>query len=64
MVLVTGIVVGMTVPPIYMRYEQKIKGYRNRIRVQCERLYDMINERIVKKVKNMAVGQKKGKKIE
>lgn len=51
-------------PPIYMRYEQKIKGYRNRIRVQCERLYDMINERIVKKVKNMAVGQKKGKKIE
>ncbi|KAM7507033.1 hypothetical protein LguiA_017486 [Lonicera macranthoides] len=62
--LYIGIVVGMTVPPIYMRYEHKIKEYRNRMTVQCERLYDMINERVVKKVKNMVIGEKKEKKIE
>ncbi|KAA8531758.1 hypothetical protein F0562_006525 [Nyssa sinensis] len=63
--LYIGIVVGMTVPVIYVKYEDKIKGHGERLRVHCERFYSMIDEKVFRKLKNKVVGdEKKEEKIE
>ncbi|XP_059639683.1 reticulon-like protein B13 [Cornus florida] len=64
--LYIGIVVGMTVPVIYEKYEDKFKDCVERLRMQRARFYRMIDEKVVRKVKNKGVGdqQKKEKKTE
>uniref|UniRef100_A0A5B7BAZ5 Reticulon-like protein n=1 Tax=Davidia involucrata TaxID=16924 RepID=A0A5B7BAZ5_DAVIN len=57
--LYIGTVVGMTVPVIYVKYEDKIKGYGERLRVQCKRFCGMIDEKVFRKLKNKVVGEKK-----
>lgn len=63
-----GIVVGMTVPPVYVKYEDKIKGFGERLRMQFKRYYDMVDEKVLSKIRNGVVGERKtevkAKKIE
>ncbi|KAH7850706.1 hypothetical protein Vadar_001853 [Vaccinium darrowii] len=57
--LYTGIVVGMTVPPVYVKYEDKIKGFGERLRMQFKRYYDMVDEKVLSKIRNGIVGERK-----
>jgi hypothetical protein len=45
-------VVGMTVPVIYVKNEDKIKRYEEWMRMQARRLCDMVDEKVVKRMKN------------
>ncbi|PIA52342.1 hypothetical protein AQUCO_01000301v1 [Aquilegia coerulea] len=46
-----GVVGSLTVPVIYVKYEDKIKGCRTRIRVQAKRWCDIVEEKL-KRMKN------------
>ncbi|XP_062075454.1 reticulon-like protein B13 [Humulus lupulus] len=48
-----GIVMGMTFPVIYAKYEDNIKRLREGVKKQLKRYYDMFDEKVIKKVKNM-----------
>lgn len=50
--LYIDIVVGMTVPVIYVKNEDKIKRYEEWMRMQARRLCDMVDEKVVKRMKN------------
>ncbi|KAF8405131.1 hypothetical protein HHK36_010029 [Tetracentron sinense] len=50
--LYIGIVLGMTVPVIYEKYEEKLKGYVERMREQGRRWYAMADAKILRKMKN------------
>ncbi|KAG5535658.1 hypothetical protein RHGRI_023425 [Rhododendron griersonianum] len=64
--LYTGIVLGVTVPPIYVKYEDKIKGFGERLRMQFKKYYDMVDEKVLSKIRNKVAGERKAevKKIE
>lgn len=55
---VAGVVLGMTVPVIYTKYEDKINRFCEWVRMQCRRFYDKIDEKVVKNVKNRVVKRK------
>ncbi|KAI8542221.1 hypothetical protein RHMOL_Rhmol08G0121300 [Rhododendron molle] len=57
--LYTGIVLGMTVPPIHVKYEDKIKGLGERIRMQFKKYYDMVDEKALSKIRNKVAGERK-----
>lgn len=61
-----GIVLGVTVPPIYVKYEDKIKGFGERLRMQFKKYYDMVDEKVLSKIRNKVAGERKAevKKIE
>ncbi|POO02728.1 Reticulon [Trema orientale] len=48
--LYLGIVMGMTVPVIYVKYEDNIKRLREGVRRQLKRYYDKFDEKVIKKV--------------
>lgn len=50
--LYIDIVVGMTVPVIYVKNEDKIKRFEEWMRMQARRLCDMVDEKVVKRMKN------------
>lgn len=55
----------MTVPAIYVRYEDKIKRHRERVKEQSRRYYDMVNDKVAKKMKHKVPGKEdKEKKVE
>ncbi|XP_058228497.1 reticulon-like protein B13 [Rhododendron vialii] len=66
--LCTGIVLGMTVPPIYVKYEDKIKGFGERLRMQVKKYYEMVDQKVLSKIRNKVAGERKAevrmKKIE
>ncbi|KAK4584474.1 hypothetical protein RGQ29_022272 [Quercus rubra] len=62
--LYIGIVTGMTVPVLYMKYEDNIKRQMEWVKGQSRRFYDMIDEKVVKNMKNKIVKVKKEKKVE
>ncbi|KAM4118000.1 hypothetical protein ACB094_02G167600 [Castanea mollissima] len=49
---------------IYMRYEDNIKRQMEWVKGQSRRFYDMIDEKVVKNMKNKIVKVKKEKKVE
>ncbi|CAK9183549.1 unnamed protein product, partial [Ilex paraguariensis] len=63
-ILYLGIVVGMTVPAIYVKYEYKIRKYEGQFRTKFQMFYKMIDEKVLMKMKNMVgsfAGEKKQK---
>ncbi|KAE8077869.1 hypothetical protein FH972_016388 [Carpinus fangiana] len=61
----TGIVMGMTVPVLYMKYEDNIKRHGERVKGQARRFYDTVDEKVVKNMKNkVVVERKEEKKVE
>ncbi|CAK9185436.1 unnamed protein product [Ilex paraguariensis] len=62
-ILYGGIVVGMTVPLIYVKYDY-IWEYVCLLMNQCRRFYELIDEKASRKMKNKMAGEKKEKKIE
>ncbi|GFY93875.1 hypothetical protein Acr_09g0003210 [Actinidia rufa] len=58
------IVVGMTVPVIYVKYEDKLKSNYERFRMQCKRFYSMLDDKVLGKIKKKVVGEGKVKKTE
>jgi len=55
---------GMTVPVLYMKYEDNIKRHEEWVKGQARRFYDMVDEKVVKNMKNRIVERKKEKKVE
>ena len=45
----------MTVPVIYVKNEDKIKRLAEWARMQARRLHDMVDEKVVKRLKNRVV---------
>ena len=54
----------MTVPVLHMKYEDNIKRQMEWVKGQSRRFYDMIDEKVVKNMKNKIVKVKKEKKVE
>ena len=52
----------MIVPTLYIKYEEQIKRIWERVKMQCRRLYDMIDERVVKNMKNRVLKMKEVEK--
>ncbi|XP_030499275.2 reticulon-like protein B13 [Cannabis sativa] len=48
-----GIVMGMTLPVIYSKYEDNIKRLSEGVKKQLHRYYDMFDEKVIKKVTSM-----------
>ncbi|GMN29932.1 hypothetical protein TIFTF001_002623 [Ficus carica] len=46
------IVMGMTIPPIYVKYEDKIRRCNEKVKKQWRTYYDMFDEKVMKKVKS------------
>ncbi|TXG59510.1 hypothetical protein EZV62_014083 [Acer yangbiense] len=59
--LYIGIVMGMTVPLIYVKYDDKIKRAGDQVKVKAKRLYEMVEQKIKS---NKFVIKEKEKKIE
>ncbi|KAI5665896.1 hypothetical protein M9H77_15749 [Catharanthus roseus] len=55
--LFTGVMLGMSVPVIYVKYEHKIKEYGWRIKMQSQRCLGVIEEKL-KKLKSRVTRQK------
>ena len=60
---------GMTIPPIYMKYEDKIRRCNEKVKKQWRTYYDMFDEKVMKKVKGKvpittATTQEREKKVE
>ncbi|GAV88473.1 Reticulon domain-containing protein [Cephalotus follicularis] len=62
--LYLGIVMGMTVPVVYIKYEDKIKRCVEWVKVKSRKMSDMVNERIIKKVKKKINNVKEKEKKE
>lgn len=58
--------VGMTVPPIYAKNEDKIKRCGEWMKMQSRRIYDTVDEKVFKKMKNKVVQikEEEEKKVE
>ncbi|KAI9165486.1 hypothetical protein LWI28_014923 [Acer negundo] len=59
--LYIGIVMGMTLPIIYVKYDDKIKRAGDQLKVKAKRLYEMVEQKIKS---NKFVIKEKEKKIE
>ncbi|KAM5576385.1 reticulon-like protein B13 [Rosa sericea] len=65
--LYTGVVMGMTIPVIYARYKENLKRSEEWVKAQARRYYDMVDEKVVKNIKNKVTVTKenyKDKKVE
>ncbi|KDP31877.1 hypothetical protein JCGZ_12338 [Jatropha curcas] len=62
--LYIGTVVGMSVPLIYVKNEERIKKCGEWIRMQGKRFYEMVDEKVLNKVKNKVVKVKEKDKDE
>ncbi|XP_011039227.1 PREDICTED: reticulon-like protein B13 [Populus euphratica] len=59
--LYIDIVVGMTVPVIYLKNEDKIKRFEEWMRMQARRLCDLVDEKVVRRMKNRVAKVKENK---
>lgn len=57
---VVGTVLGLTVPVIYVKYEDRIKRTGDQMKERSKGFYEMVD----KKVKNKVVSNQKDKKLE
>lgn len=55
---VTGIMMSMTIPVIYIKYEDKIKRYGERVKVHWTKLVEIVDEKVFMNVKNKLFKQK------
>lgn len=55
---------GLIVPVIYEKYEDKIKSSGEYLKLQCRRFYEMIDNKVIKNTKNKIVKEEKEKKIQ
>lgn len=58
---------GMTIPVIYARYKDNLKRSEEWVEAQARRYYDMVDEKVVKKIKNKVTVTEenyKNKKVE
>ncbi|CAL9026847.1 unnamed protein product [Prunus brigantina] len=63
--LYIGIVTGMTVPAMYVKYQDKIERGEEKLKAQLKRYYDMFDEKVIKKIQNkVTVREEKEKKVE
>uniref|UniRef100_A0A7N0VMM8 Reticulon-like protein n=1 Tax=Kalanchoe fedtschenkoi TaxID=63787 RepID=A0A7N0VMM8_KALFE len=64
--LYAGTLIGMTVPVTYWKYEDKIKRYGEGLKVRWGRMCQVVDDRVVRKVKSKFVVNhvKKDKKVE
>ncbi|XP_008241555.1 PREDICTED: reticulon-like protein B13 [Prunus mume] len=63
--LYIGTVTGMTVPAMYVKYQDKIKRGEEKLKAQLKRYYDTVDEKVVKKLQNkVTVREEKEKKVE
>lgn len=65
--LCTGVIMGMTIPVIYARYKENLKRSEEWVKGQTRRYYDMVDEKVVKNIKNKVTVTKenyKEKKVE
>lgn len=53
-----GVVVGLTIPVIYVKNEHKIRELGEKLRTKSQRLYAMIEEKL-QKMKNKITGKQK-----
>ncbi|BBH07827.1 homolog of RPW8 1 [Prunus dulcis] len=59
-----SIVTGMTVPAMYVKYQDKIEWGEEKLKAQLKRYYDMVDEKVVKKIQNkVTVREEKEKKV-
>lgn len=56
-----GTVVGMTGPVLYRRYEHIIQEYWWRVREQGNRVYAMVDDKVIRKVKDKTGGLRQNK---
>ena len=54
----------MTVPVIYVKYGDQIKRFTERVKAELRRLYEMFDEKVMRKMKNKIFKQEKEKKVE
>lgn len=59
--LYVGTVVAMTAPVFYKRYEDKIKEYFWRVREQGNWVYAMVDDKVIRKIKDKRVGHQQTK---
>lgn len=52
---------GMTAPVAYKRYEHRTKEYCRRAREQGNRVYAMVDDKVIRKIKDKTVGQQQPK---
>ncbi|XAR57826.1 hypothetical protein NMG60_11026104 [Bertholletia excelsa] len=57
--LYLGILGATTVPVIYNKYEDRINGWWEKLRMQCRKLYSMVDEKVFGKIENRVAGEKK-----
>ncbi|GAB2231674.1 hypothetical protein Droror1_Dr00010685 [Drosera rotundifolia] len=63
--LYTGTLLVFTVPSIYLKFEDKIKGYGEQVRLQCKRIYATIKDKLFSyATRNAGLGKDKEKKTE
>ncbi|KAL6273790.1 hypothetical protein ACE6H2_024482 [Prunus campanulata] len=63
--LYIGIVTGMTVPAMYVKYQDKIERGEEKLKAQLKRYYNTVDEKVVKKLQNkVTVGEEREKKAE
>ncbi|KAK9129622.1 hypothetical protein Sjap_010109 [Stephania japonica] len=55
-ILYASVVGGLSVPWVYVKYEERIKRWRDEIRMGGNRVVEKFNERVVRKVKDKVVG--------
>lgn len=61
----TGIIGGLTVPVIYKKKEDKIERGKHWVNMKARHLYEMVDEKFVKKIKRKVIHEeKKDKKVE
>ncbi|XP_022751305.1 reticulon-like protein B13 [Durio zibethinus] len=54
----------MTVPVIYVKYGDQIKRCGERVKAQFRRIYEMFEEKMMRKMKKKIFKQEKEKKVE
>ncbi|KAJ7952913.1 Reticulon-like protein [Quillaja saponaria] len=59
-----GTMLGMTVPVIYVKQEDKIKSFMERLKAKCRSSYEVVDEKVIKKITNRIAKEKEEKKTE
>lgn len=47
-----GTMLSVTIPVVYIKYEDKIKRYGERVKMHCRKLVEIVDEKVLKNLKN------------
>lgn len=53
-----GTMLSVTIPVLYIKYEDKIKRYGERVKMQCKKLVEIVDEKVLKNLKNRSFKHK------